>query len=41
MNKGKEKGVDPTGVGSNKARNKAGPDSEALPDGAHESGFIL
>ena len=28
MDKGMEKGVDPSGIESNKVRNKAGPDSE-------------
>lgn len=31
MNKGMAKGVDPTGEGSNKVRNKVGPDSEEPP----------
>lgn len=30
-NKGVEKGIDPTGVGSNKGRNNAGPDPEGPP----------
>lgn len=41
MNKGMEKGEDPAGVGSNKVRNKAGPDSDVLHGWAQECGFIL
>lgn len=41
MNKGMVKGVDPTGVGSHKVRNKTGQILKSLHDWAKVFGFIL